>query len=844
LIILSHYASQFIEIRSEFRPRSKAATNEDSPLFSQLLINFIMKQVVFTTALLLLCSAVFGQFSILGTVKSTEGESLISANIVIEENSKGTTTDANGNFSINDLKAGTYTISVSYIGFQAVQKKVTIKDKNVQIAFELVGNPELIEVITVSVPNSLRANKNTPMTYYNMDKAELEANNLGQDVPFLLQMTPSTVVTSDAGAGVGYTGIRIRGTDATRINITVNGIPINDAESQGVFWVNMPDFATSTSSIQIQRGVGTSTNGAGAFGGTVNLETNNSKQEKFIGVNGTYGSFNTIRSNVTFNSGMLGKFNINGRASLIKSDGYIDRAASDLWSYQLSGSYVGKNNSLEFITFHGKEITYQAWYGVDSATLATDRTINYAGMEADPPYENQVDNYQQTHYQLLYKHSLNRKLYFDGALHYTRGKGYYEEYRAGEDVAFYNLGNSVADTIATTDLVRRRWLDNHFYGATYALTYSPNDKMELVVGGAANNYVGDHFGETIWAAEALPNTNDVLENAPIRFYEGVGEKFDFNIYSKLNYQLTKQLNAFADLQYRYVSYQITGIDNDKRDITQTLSFNFFNPKVGLTFANSDKSDFYASYAMGNREPSRSDITDAPTNAIPRKETLHDFELGHRFNNNTFSFNTNIYYMLYDDQLVLTGQINDVGAAIRTNVDNSYRLGLELVGGAKVTDWFTFRANATFSQNRIIDFVEYLDDWDNGGQITINHGTTDIAFSPNVIAGAELLFYPLENNVLEMALMSKYVGKQYFDNTSSEKSTLSAFWTNDIRIAYSPKAKFAKNIRFTFLLRNALNELYESNAWIYRYNYEGQVQQFEGFYPQAGRHFFVGVDFKF
>lgn len=803
-----------------------------------------MKQVVFTAALLLLCAAVFGQFSISGTVKSTEGESLISANVVIEENSKGTTTDANGNFSIKDLKAGTYTVSASYIGFQAVQKQVTIKDKNVQIAFELVGNPELIDVVTVSVPNPIRANKNTPMTYYDMGKAELEANNLGQDVPFLLQMTPSTVVTSDAGAGVGYTGIRIRGTDATRINITVNGIPINDAESQGVFWVNMPDFATSTSSIQIQRGVGTSTNGAGAFGGTVNLETNNPNEEKFIGVNATYGSFNTLKSNVTFNTGMLGKFNFNGRASLIQSDGYIDRATSDLWSYQLSGSYIGKNNSLEFITFHGKEITYQAWYGVDSATLATDRTINYAGMEADPPYENQVDNYQQTHYQLLYKHDLSGKLFFDGALHYTRGKGYYEEYRAGEDVAFYNLNNFVADSIQNTDLVRRRWLDNHFYGATYALTYLPNSKMELIVGGAANNYIGDHFGETIWAAAALPNANDALENTPVRFYEGVGEKFDFNIYSKLNYQLTKKLNAFADLQYRFVSHQITGIDNDKRDITQALSFNFFNPKVGATFANSDKSAFYASYAMGNREPSRSDITDAPTNAIPRHETLHDFEFGHRFNTKTFSFNTNIYYMLYHDQLVLTGQINDVGAAIRTNVDNSYRLGLELVGGAKVTDWFTFRANATFSRNKIIDFVEYLDDWDNGGQITIHHGTTDIAFSPNVIGGAELLFYPLENNVLEMALMSKYVGKQYFDNTSSEKSTLSAFWTNDIRIVYAPKVKFAKNIRLTFLARNVLNELYESNAWIYRYAYEGQVQQYEGFYPQAGRHFFVGFTAEF
>lgn len=811
----------------------------------------MFKQVVLTALYILLSSAIFGQYSISGTVyELSSNEGLISATLQIQGTPNGANTDLEGKYSLKDLQPGTYTVIASYLGYETSTQNVEITNQNVVLDFFLEQSSFdgydgiLLQTFEV-VDNPLRADKNTPMTYYNMGKKELEANNLGQDVPYLLQMTPSTVVTSDAGHGVGYTGIRIRGTDPSRINVTINGIPVNDAESQGVFWVNLPDFASSAGSVQIQRGVGTSTNGAGAFGGTVNMETNKRKSKNFIGLNGTIGSFGTLKSNVSFNQNIGNGFNINGRASIIKSDGYVDRATSDLWSYQLSASYVNGKNALEFINFHGKEITYQAWYGVDAATLETDRTINYAGMESDPPYENQVDNYQQTYYQLLHTHTSGNNE-FRAALHYTRGKGYYEEYKAGEDAAYYNLTNFVPDTISTTDLVRRRWLDNHFYGATASYTYTPNSKIKLIVGGAANNYTGDHFGETIWASEAIGNINDVIEDTPVRYYEGNGSKLDANIYTKINYQITNQLNAFGDIQLRHVKHDITGIDNDKRDITQNHTFNFVNPKAGLTFTPNQQMNFYLSYARANREPNRGDFTDAPTTAIPTSERLHDFELGNRLTYNKFSLNTNLYYMLYDNQLVLTGQINDVGGAIRTNVDNSYRLGLEIVGGAKVTDWFELRANATFSQNKITDFVEYLDDWDNGGQITINHGTTDIAFSPNVIAGSELIFNLLNDSRhnLELALMSKYVGKQYMDNTSTETSTLDDFFTNDIRLSFGLKHKRAKNIRFTFLARNVFNELYESNAWIYRYNFNGQVQQFEGLYPQAGRHFFVGLDLKF
>lgn len=803
-----------------------------------------MKQVVLT-ALCVMCYVVsFGQYSIMGTVKDgMTGDGLVGANVIIEENSKGASTNIDGKFRIEDIRPGSYTVLVSYIGYESTKETVVIRNNNVKLTFELTPVANNIQILPVVRANPLRATELTPMTYYDMSKEELEANNLGQDVPYLLQMTPSTVVTSDAGHGIGYTGIRIRGTDPSRINVTINGIPVNDAESQGVFWVNLPDIVSSAGSIQIQRGVGTSTNGAGAFGGTINLETDRTKAESFVGIDAGVGSFGTLRSNVSFDSGLKGNFNINGRASIIQSDGYIDRATSDLWSYYLSASYIGKNNSLEFINFHGKEVTYQAWYGVSPEVIETDRTFNEAGTERPgEPYDNQVDNYQQTYYQMIYKHEFEKGA-LSAALHYTRGKGFYEEYKADEDAAYYNL-QFFTDS-AATDLVRRRWLDNHFYGATASYTYTPNSTLNLIVGGALNNYVGDHFGETIWAEFATSNSE--LEDANPDYYFGVGEKLDGNIYTKVNYQLTEKLNAFADVQYRFVNYNITGIDNDKRDITQFHTFNFLNPKAGLTFQQNENVDFYLSYAMANREPNRGDFTDAPTDAVPTAERLHDFELGNRLSFDKFSFNTNVYYMKYDNQLVLTGQINDVGSPIRTNVDNSYRLGLELVGGVRVTDWFDFQANATFSENKIIDFVEYVDDWDNWGQqITINHGNTDIAFSPNLIAAAEAIFTPFENDVIntEAAIMYKYVGQQFIDNTSLESSSLDAFATTDIRLSLGLKQDWAKNIRLTFLTRNVFNQLYESNAWIYRYNFGGAVDQFVGLYPQAGRHYFVGLDLKF
>lgn len=806
-----------------------------------------MKQVVFTALCVMLSAFVFGQYSITGVVKDSEiNEPLINANIIIEENSKGVSTDFDGKFVIKDIAPGSYTLLVSYIGYKSIKETVVIRKSNVNLTLELNAIANDIQILPVVRANALRATELTPMTYYNMSKEELEANNLGQDVPYLLQMTPSTVVTSDAGHGVGYTGIRIRGTDPSRINVTINGIPVNDAESQGVFWVNLPDIVSSAGSIQIQRGVGTSTNGAGAFGGTINLETDRTKEEPFVGIDAGIGSFGTLRSNVSFDTGLKKGFNINGRASLIQSDGYIDRATSDLWSYYLSASYIDGNNSLEFINFHGKEITYQAWYGLDPSLLESDRTFNAAGTERTPnPYDNQVDNYQQTYYQLLHKYQFENG-FLSSALHYTRGKGYYEEYKAGEDVDYYNLSNFITDTSAT-DLVRRRWLDNHFYGATVSYTHTPNSDFQLIVGGALNNYVGDHFGETVYASEALETLNETFSDVGIMYYGGVGEKLDGNIYTKVNYQLTDKLNAFGDVQYRHVTHDITGIDNDKRDITQKHSFNFLNPKAGLTFQQNDNIDFYASYAMANREPNRGDFTDAPTDAVPTAERLHDFELGNRLTYKKFSFNTNVYFMKYDDQLVLTGQINDVGSAIRVNVPNSYRLGLELVGGAKLTDWFELQANATFSQNKIIDFVEYVDDWDNwGSQITIDHGTTDIAFSPNIIAAAEAVFTPYANDVIntEVALMYKYVGQQFIDNTSLKTSSLDAFSTTDIRLSLGLNQDWAKNICLTFLTRNVFNQLYESNAWIYRYNSAGAVDQYVGLYPQAGRHFFLGLDLKF
>lgn len=677
------------------------------------------------------------------------------------------------------------------------------------------------------VVSATRANQKTGMAFTNVYQKDIKKVNLGQDMPFLLNQLPSVVVTSDAGAGVGYTGIRIRGTDPTRINVTLNGIPYNDSESQGTFWVNMPDFASSAQSIQVQRGVGTSTNGAGAFGASININTLGYEQDAFGETNVSVGSFNTLKTNILASTGLLNNhFVVDARLSKITSDGYIDRASSDLKSFYVSAGYYGKNNFVRFNAFSGKEKTYQSWEGVPESLLKTNRTYN------PYTYDNQVDDYQQDNYQLISSFKLSQNWTFNPTLFYTKGRGFYEQYRESQSFANYGLPNVIIgrDTIKRTDLVRRKWLDNDFYGATYSLDYNSNKKFSANIGGGWNKYDGDHFGEIIWAKNASTS------NIRYRWYESNSIKTDFNIYTKGYYQVSEALNFFGDLQYRTVSYDIKGVDDDRSDITQQSNYQFFNPKFGVNYQLSKTSSVYASYAVGNKEPSRQDFVDNAQ--APLAETLRDLEIGYRTAGQKLSFDANFYYMNYKNQLVLTGQVNDVGNAIRVNVPQSYRAGLELMANWKFASKWALSANTTFSQNKIKNFTETIVNYDGDANQINSLSKTDISFSPNLIAGGQLS-YNLGKNV-ELALMTKYVSKQFMDNTSDDNRSLDAFFVNDIRASYSIKPKFVKELTFNLLVNNIFNHLYESNGYTYSYIYDKQVTTENFYYPQAGTNFLLAV----
>jgi len=682
---------------------------------------------------------------------------------------------------------------------------------------------ELNEVVV----KSTRANEKTGMAFTNVYQRDIKKQNLGQDLPFLLNQLPSVVVSSDAGAGVGYTGIRIRGSDPTRINVTLNGVPYNDSESQGTFWVNMPDFASSVQSIQVQRGVGTSTNGAGAFGASLNISTLGYEREAFGETNFTYGSFNTMKANIMASTGLLNNhFVVDARLSKLSSDGYIDRASSDLKSFYVSAGYYNKSNFVRLNVFSGKEVTYQAWEGVPERLLTSNRTFN------PYTYPNQVDNYQQDNYQLISSFKLSDKWTFNPTLHYTRGKGYYEQFREKDELANYKLPVSAigGDTITHSDLVRRKWLDNHFYGVTYSFDYQSNKKLSANIGGAWNKYDGEHYGDVIWTKFALTPSNDY------RWYESRSIKTDFNIFAKAFYQVTDKFNLFGDVQYRTVSYDMNGIADKLQDITRQTSFQFFNPKLGLNYQLSNKASVYASYAVGNKEPNRTDFVDNVK--VPKPEHLEDLEAGYRWANQTLSFDANFYYMNYRNQLVLTGQVNGVGEAIRVNVPKSYRAGIELVANWKFAPQWRLNANATFSQNKIRNFSETIVNYDGDADRVNQFAKTDISFSPNVIAGGQLSYSPIKN--LEFAWLPKYVGKQYMDNTSDENRKLNAFFVNDLRANYTINPKIVKEITFSLLANNILNHLYEANGYTYSYIYGQQVVTENFYYPQAGTNFLLAV----
>lgn len=702
------------------------------------------------------------------------------------------------------------------------QKQIVAKKDSINKFTDSIRSLPPLEI------KAIRLSEQAPFAKTNISKAQIALNNVGQDLPFLLENTPSVVVHADAGIGVGYTGIRIRGTDATRINFTLNGIPYNDAESMGTFFVNIPDFSSSANSIQIQRGVGTSTNGAGAFGASVNLMTNEYNPSAYLSLQNTAGSFNSFKNNIVFGSGLINnKFTIDGRVSSIRSDGFIDRASSDLKSFFLSGTYWGDNSSLRLNIFSGKERTYQAWYGVPQELLATNRTFNPAGTEkADAPYENQTDNYTQTHYQLFYNKQVNSNWKWNTAFFLTTGKGYYEEYKAGVDFSDYNIDIKGKINVPA-DLVRRRWLDNNFYGQIAAVSYldSLND---LTVGGGWSVYDGLHFG-------TLPYLSQTFAPANFRYYDNDALKKEMNSYVKWERKLTKQFKSFIDLQYRYVSHQMNGFTKNT-DLEIGRTFNFFNPKMGLTYQTKNIF-YYTSVAVANKEPNRDDF-EASATEQPRREQLIDWEAGFEFKKPKYAINANIYYMDYKDQLVLTGKINDVGAYTRVNVPKSYRTGLELQVKYAFNKYFNSSYNITLSQNKIEEFTEYIDDYDQFTQVAIPHKNTNIALSPSLTTNRTFNWKP--NDKLSFFWTSKYTSKQFLDNTQNKDRILDAFFINDINAHWT----ILNKTKFTMLLQlyanNILDVQYAPNGYTFSYIYDRTLTTSNNFYPMAGRNYWISL----
>ncbi len=823
-------------------------------------------RILICATLLVVNYVSYAQRMVSGTVWDENNEGMPGASVIIKDLDLGTITDMNGYFQLS-VPEQQKTLLVSAIGY--VTQRVAIGSQS-DVVIEMSVEVKKLKALTVFgdevITFSTKANELTPTTYTDISKEKIQERNLGLDLPILLNFTPSMVTTSDAGAGVGYTGMRIRGSDATRINVTLNGIPINDSESHGVYWVNMPDLSSSLDKIQIQRGVGTSSNGAAAFGATVNLQSSGLSENAFAQINQTVGSFNTLKTNAQFNTGLIkNNFNFEGRLSRITSEGYIDRAQSDLYSYFLTGGYYGAKTTLKVLLFGGQEETYQSWYGTPEARLNNDPTalqavIDQGGEYGSPAqidnllssdrkfnyylYDNEIDHYEQDHYQLHLNHAFNDDLNLAISGHYTHGEGYFEQYRSKDAFTDYGLGNvTIGDsTITQTDLIRRRWLDNDFYGFTYAFNYN-KDKLLMTLGGGYNTYKGSHFGEIIWSEYA--STSAIRD----RYYEGSSTKNDFNVFLKTNYQLSSKVNLFGDLQIRTIDYETEGTDDDLSNYQIRTKYGFFNPKFGLTYVLNTHFQLYGSFAVANREPVRTDFIDAPLrfNAmgdIPSHEQLQNLELGFRGNLDNIHLETNVYLMDYTNQLILTGAVNDVGSAIRVNTPDSYRAGLEMVLGMNLTDRWNWGFNVALSRNKINKFTEVVFDYaftDDRYIVENEFTNTDIAFSPNVVMGNDITF---SHQGFSAQLLTKFVGNQFLDNTSNEDRMIESYFINDLRLAYQLQAFGMQKIEFTFLINNLLNVTYESNGSTWGYLYDGSLYQQNNYYPQAGINFLTGISLKF
>ena len=700
-----------------------------------------------------------------------------------------------------------------------------------QVIDTLQGTKQVLDEVIVQ---SVRVKYSSPISHSNISKSEMSSRNLGQDLPVLLNFLPSVVTTSDAGAGIGYTGIRIRGVSPQSTNITINGIPFNDPESHGTFWVNLPDFTSSIESLQVQRGVGTSTNGSGAFGASINILTDAISKNPYAQISNSIGSFNTLKHTVKFSSGKLNdSFELSGRLSKIDSDGYTDRAYSDLKSYFIQGAYIKGNTLIKALTFGGHEKTYQSWNGLSWDELQDNRRQN------PYTYENEIDNYKQDHYQLHWNQKLNEKWSTNLGLNYTYGRGYFEQYREADSVDTYG-GIVDSDTdqngnlTGTTDLIRRRWLDNNFYVLNASTNYN-SSKLNLMFNTSYSTYSGDHFGEVIWARN-FSKSFSIRD----RYYDGNGKKTDFSLFAKGSLILNNAFEFYADFQLRNINYKTTGYTSDLVNMLLDESYSFFNPKFGLSYKLSPQSMVYGSYSRANREPSRSDFE---SNENIKPEQLNDFEIGWRFRKDGLSLNINTYYMLYNEQLVLTGELDDVGSPIRTNSGSSYRMGIEAEARIKLSEFFLMNTNVTLSSNKNKQTLSKFD-----GKI-VDFGKTNISFSPDFIASNTIVFSPKDN--LDISFLSKYVGKQYMGNIDADNSILDSYFVNDLNLNYkiNPNKTF-KEIIISGLINNVLDKEYVSNGYYYTYDdtwlVPGQTKTMDGagYYPQATRNFLIGITLKF
>lgn len=783
-----------------------------------------MKKLFGTIYFLVLITVINAQqstFSIKGKIIDSESKQPI-AGATICINKTCTTSQATGDFLMpTKYEKGSYNLTITSIGFIKKIENIALNQNAIIEVFLTKAEEKLLENLEVT---SIRANSSSPFTKTNLNKEEIALQNQGQDIPFVLNQTPNAVINSDAGNGVGYTGIRIRGVDATRINVTVNGIPFNDAESQGTFFVNMPDMLSSTNSMQIQRGVGTSSNGTGAFGATINLSTNELNKTAGAEINNSIGSFNTFKHTLKANSGLIdNKFLIDARLSQITSDGYIDRASSKLQAFALSATYLMKKSSLKFNIFSGKEKTYQAWNGIDEQTLLSNRTFNPSGTnKPGTPYHNETDNYNQTHYQLFYNTTLNDYWQMNITTFLTRGFGYYENYLSNRNYSSFGISSTI-----NGDLVRQLWLDNHFYGNLFSLQHKKNNTT-LTIGGSWSNYNGKHFGRIIWSDKGgfAPNHT---------FYDLKANKWERSLYTKIQQNLKSGLTLYADVQYRFVEHDMPGFRNNT-NLFVNRKFNFINPKMGLNYEKNN-SKTYLSYAMASKEPNRDDF-EAELNNQPKAEHLHNFELGFETKTKKYGFSVNSYAMLYKDQLIPTGKINDVGAYTRVNVDRSYRIGLEFQTWYKINNWISLTADLALSQNRIKSFIQFTDEydvnWNYLGQKQDTFNNSTIAFSPSIVSSQQLKFD--FTKYLSLTLIGKYVGKQYLDNTNNENRILNDFFTLDTRVVYQLQNKLFKQTTLIVTVNNLFNRLYTPNGYTFGAYNNGVLNNYNYFFPAATTNF--------